>query len=441
MELPITSSMAVCAQCDARLSTTAAWCGQCYAPVQVESPTFAAGGPGSFGTGPRAKPSTTGDPDRFRGPTRSHTVDQARRDGRLLGGRAVGLTALAILLGALFQGATWLYLRENTVEPATLVRYLLVATFAFYCVVGGLVLVPLVGHVRLRWNDGAAAANAMIGVVVGGGLAGLLVWVLSTRAGETTTDEGARLLLSEGSLGHVLAVVLIICIAAPLVEEVLFRGLLLESLRSTGLGLALGVSSAAFSAWHLNLSQWWYYALMGGLLGAVYLRRGLVASMAAHAAFNGVLVAVAVSLVLAPGAVVHSNGMSIPAPQGWDQQLEELPGELFDVVLTGPSGATVVIAHEPATTVSDVATILRTTQESGNIPLPDGGSINGADAAIVELPVGDAVGIELEVGGYRGEMYFVPRGEVVYEVFFMNGGSAKASRDFRVMMDGLELPG
>lgn len=78
------------------------------------------------------------------------------------------------------------------------------------------------------------------------------------------------------------------CLIAPVVEEMLFRGILLRSfLARYPRGLAIGYSALYFGAAHLNIYQFSVAFLMGLLMGWLYERsRSLIPCVALHAAFN-----------------------------------------------------------------------------------------------------------------------------------------------------------
>ena len=79
-------------------------------------------------------------------------------------------------------------------------------------------------------------------------------------------------------------------IAAPLFEEVLFRGFLLPSLtRYVPVWGAIAASSLIFAAAHLSLSEVLPLTVLGAVLGFVYTRsRNLLAPMMLHSAWNSV---------------------------------------------------------------------------------------------------------------------------------------------------------
>lgn len=137
----------------------------------------------------------------------------------------------------------------------------------------------------------------------------LLFWLLSV--GIDTSDQ-ASTLFAEMQLGrgtaNDLAVLLAAVLAAPVVEEVLYRGLLMRSihdhlarrghLRAAAI-IALAASTLAFAMPHLGEAENWRfvvaYLITGLAFGIVYLRTGsLTAAMVAHAmqsmyAFGSVL--------------------------------------------------------------------------------------------------------------------------------------------------------
>jgi membrane protease YdiL (CAAX protease family) len=77
-------------------------------------------------------------------------------------------------------------------------------------------------------------------------------------------------------------------IAAPIFEELLFRGFLLPSLtRYLSVGGAIFVSSLLFAIAHLSLSEIIPLTALGMVLGIVYTRsRNLLAPMLLHSLWN-----------------------------------------------------------------------------------------------------------------------------------------------------------
>ncbi|WP_377155708.1 lysostaphin resistance A-like protein [Roseateles sp. UC29_93] len=85
-----------------------------------------------------------------------------------------------------------------------------------------------------------------------------------------------------------LSMALMVCVVAPVVEEMLFRGVLLRGfLQRYPRGLAIGYSALYFGVAHLNIYQFCLAFLLGLLLGLLYERgRSLMPCIALHAAFN-----------------------------------------------------------------------------------------------------------------------------------------------------------
>lgn len=107
------------------------------------------------------------------------------------------------------------------------------------------------------------------------------------------------------------------CLAAPVIEEALFRGVMLRGLAATkGAARGLLIASALFAVVHINPLLFPAAFLLGILLGAVYLRTGsLVASIVLHALYN----AGAVALAWLPGrpqGILAGPRAALPAKLG-----------------------------------------------------------------------------------------------------------------------------
>jgi membrane protease YdiL (CAAX protease family) len=361
---------------------------------------------------------------------------------------STGFTVIgAILLGALMQLLMYLLAKNGNVQPEAFIRYAIVATIAFYALVSVIVLQRLhVGSVRLYWTDGKPLHGIATGLAVGLTLGLLALGINSAVNGRLTTDPNITLMTSEGDVAHILAVILIAMIAAPLVEETLFRGLLAESLRSKGKSTAIWVSALAFAAWHLNPAALRYYAMMGALLCLLYWKRGLLCSMAAHAAFNGVLTVAAIVLALAPGAKASANGLTIHAPSGWHQlDRAKLPGGIFDA-LQGPSGATVLLTGRQRPLLPDkTADQILNDINAGRLDAQFGGyGFNHSAATKSRIPAGEIVRIHLSVDGHQAEVVYLPIGHEVFIIVLESNGSVKARVDFNRMLHdtrfGSDLP-
>jgi membrane protease YdiL (CAAX protease family) len=369
----------------------------------------------------------------------AYTAENARIDGRLLDQRALRLVAIAIGLGGVMQVAGLLIGKDTNLEPSTLIAIDIVMTLAFYGVVGGMVVFQITPNIRLRWGDGALVVRLLTGLVLGAGLSGVLLALVSVAVGHLSPDPRFLVLMSEGDPTHIVLVVLLTCVAAPLVEETLFRGLLLESLRPRGSGLAIVVSALAFAVWHFIPASLVYYGLMGAGFAAIYLKRGLATSMAAHAGFNGVLTIAAITIVLAPAHQVGVGALTFTAPGGWStvgSPITPTAQTLLD--LHGPSSAEVAVVELPTTTVESADDIAQRLQDSsGELAASLGGPVS--DVREISTPAGTAVEADIVLQSRAGDAVLLPAGGQVYELIFLNAGSVKAIEDFHRMLDSLQL--
>lgn len=90
---------------------------------------------------------------------------------------------------------------------------------------------------------------------------------------------------------------LLAVVAAPLVEELLFRGLLLRWIQGRwGTTVAVLVSSVLFGLWHGNLAASLPLAVVGVVLALLYVRTGnLWAAIWLHAGFNAIMLGMEVA--------------------------------------------------------------------------------------------------------------------------------------------------
>ncbi|NNN22073.1 MAG: CPBP family intramembrane metalloprotease [Acidimicrobiales bacterium] len=110
----------------------------------------------------------------------------------------------------------------------------------------------------------------------------------------------AKQLTGSGHGVTFLALAILICICAPFVEELFFRGLLLSSLKTSlkrGFGqkatkwLSISISAVVFGLVHFELLQLPGLIILGLVLGYMVTKTGrLATSMFTHAGFNAVTV-------------------------------------------------------------------------------------------------------------------------------------------------------
>ena len=89
------------------------------------------------------------------------------------------------------------------------------------------------------------------------------------------------------SSGSIAMQVIAVGIAAPIVEELLFRGILINRMKWLPVWAAVVIQALLFSAVHMNWFQSLYAFLAGILLGLVYIKfRSIAAVITGHIAFN-----------------------------------------------------------------------------------------------------------------------------------------------------------
>jgi membrane protease YdiL (CAAX protease family) len=108
-----------------------------------------------------------------------------------------------------------------------------------------------------------------------------------------SSSEGAMFARMNAAEG--LAALLIVCVIAPVVEEMLFRGIILRGfLHQYGRWQSIWGSAALFGVAHLNIYQFAVALLTGVVSGWLYERsRSLLPCIALHAAFNTAVVTLA----------------------------------------------------------------------------------------------------------------------------------------------------
>lgn len=111
-----------------------------------------------------------------------------------------------------------------------------------------------------------------------------------------------------------LPVVIITCLLAPVLEEMLFRGIILRGfLALYPRGQAILGSAILFGAAHLNLYQFFVALVIGSLAGWLYERsRSLLPGIALHAAYNSSL-----TLITAAQGTADAGSQGDPSVASW----------------------------------------------------------------------------------------------------------------------------
>jgi uncharacterized protein len=214
---------------------------------------------------------------------------------------AAGAWALAWLLGTVVASGV-LALRADADAGDPTVRQLaalLPVVWAVFLVMLAVVSRRHGGRGWADFRDHYALAVRPVDAVwaVAGAAAQLLVvplvyWPLRelwpTTFSSDELERRAQELADSATGGWVIVLVVLVVIGAPLVEELVYRGLLQRSLSSVVGGIpALLIASALFAAIHFSAVEMIGLALAGLLFGAALQATGrLGASILAHVGFN-----------------------------------------------------------------------------------------------------------------------------------------------------------
>ncbi len=124
-----------------------------------------------------------------------------------------------------------------------------------------------------------AEAFMYVGNIMGTWINGVVGALRGEDVGNATSE------LIENS--PVWLIFLVVVIVAPIVEELLFRKLMIDRISKYGDKLAIIVSAVAFGLFHGNFYQFFYAALLGLVLGYIYTKTGDVRyTMLMHAVIN-----------------------------------------------------------------------------------------------------------------------------------------------------------
>jgi membrane protease YdiL (CAAX protease family) len=287
--------------------------------------------------------------------------------------------------------------------------------------------------IRPRLVEGPVGRAIGIGLLCGAGAAIVVGALVSLLSGELSSDQDMVAIASERLWIPTLAVVFVAVVAAPLIEEVLFRGLLVESFRSRGRTSAILMGAVAFSFWHLNPAALRYYVLMGFLLGFLYWRFGLAGSISAHAAFNGVLVVLAFVTLLGGPEQVSRAGIVVDIPRSW-HVVDETVAQGIDLAIESPTGSAMVVERVRA---AQLAIRGFGSSQTALTRLPNG----ARDERRLTIDGGPAVRFDLTLpDGTESDVVVVPKGRGIFVLTLLDGGSAEAERRFAEMLGSLKLP-
>jgi len=329
----------------------------------------------------------------------------------------------------------WRASQSPSIRTATIIRLQLLLTLALYILVAVLVAVRTHSHIRRlrlsrrgRWL--AIAEGAAIGAV-----AGSVAAAVNTRFFGTPSDPFLLAVVSEGTAFRAIIAALVAVACAPIVEEWLFRGVLTEALRELGNARAIALGALAFCLWHWTIAGAPYYFVFGVGLAVVYLKRGLGASIATHAAFSGVLLACALISVHGSARVIHAGGVSVRAPAAW-RIVREAPTGKSVLSLVGPSGAQLTVTKRQEGSLSPT-TLRALITDNGLAFLGVEPSVRSIHASIVSG--GPALSMRATWDGVPARVVATVRGPFLWVVTADTAGSPRAAKDFNAIVKNLVL--
>ena len=123
----------------------------------------------------------------------------------------------------------------------------------------------------------------MGGVYFGSLIGQFLMTIVSVITGETMVNQVEEMIMDMS----LWAVIVSAVILAPIMEELIFRKLVLDRLAGYGPAVAMSVSALVFGLAHGNFYQFFYAFLLGLIFAYIYLRTGKVRySMMLHMMVN-----------------------------------------------------------------------------------------------------------------------------------------------------------
>jgi hypothetical protein len=247
-----------------------------------------------------------------------------------------------------------------------------------------------------------------------------------------------QLVVSDGSISRILAAIALFVIVGPVVEEFIFRGVLAQALHPRGTRAAIAISALLFALAHLRPANLVYYMLIGLLLGRLYFRYGLKASIAAHAIFNGLLVGAAILSVIGPARTYTFDGAVLHLPAEW--KTVSNPNLLSSqFVVRGPSGSALLIINRPiSANVVFNPDAIRAAAEEHLLPVPVGSTINSVQA--VTYQAGTAALMNITADGHPSEAAVMVEHGREWVFALSTAGSSRSITDFNQMMEHLTLP-
>jgi membrane protease YdiL (CAAX protease family) len=332
------------------------------------------------------------------------------------------VTACALVLSVIYQVFGHTFIHSGDVIDVSLRRALII-TVTFYVLVGAaLMAFVLRQRVNLVWHRHGVPHALLLGLPLGG-IGGLLAVAANSAAnGHLASDPNVTALVGGGGAARLFLTFVTVSVLAPLVEETVFRGICAGSLLARGTAPAVWVSAIAFAIWHLNPAALRYYAVMGLVFAGIWLKRGLLASMSAHAAFNGVLTIAAVMATSGTGATTTFNSIAVEIPGGW--HVDPIDSGPDEMLVVGPSGSALVLLMKPNTHPEDPIGYIEDRMAGAEVQA--GVSLDAASIKEGTTSLGRAVTGDFSIENQPGHVIEFPYQGSIYELVIVTAGNPAA---------------
>jgi membrane protease YdiL (CAAX protease family) len=446
--------MAVCPSCNGYVRGDVPWCGQCFARITLaatSNPAVATSAPApeyafaaadataiEHAGGPPPAPETVVRPPGWRpaADVAAPVAAKASTPHGNIAGLATIAAITAIAAGALYQGLIKHIATGGHTSTNDLINDDFTLQALLYIVVGvGLVIFVRATGTRLRWHEGDPLTSIGMGALRGAIVAGVVTAIAYGAEGHLVGDTRFTDLLSENNGLRIFLTIIVGVGAAPLVEETLFRGVLLESWR-THVVWAIIISAIAFSAWHLNGTAAIYYAVLGVAMGRVYLKRGLIGSMCTHATFNAIVIGVTIASISGGAHTFTADELHIRTPASWHEETHSTDGGAAGFGLGGPSGSAFVVLqvldHASPYTTSELPDVV-----SRDMTALIASRDLTAAPETVELPLGPAERIQETTENHTLEIYVAATLRHTYVFATDSAGSKTAKGQLPAIVNGL----
>jgi membrane protease YdiL (CAAX protease family) len=209
---------------------------------------------------------------------------------------------LQFAFGLLFGGASaWLANHFPDAMPAAPDRLIIIVILTIICSAAVIIRLLVVRWGPLTYARGplglgfAPPDGRFVAVGAGLGIAAPVLGGLLTQllAGDHEVSQAVSDIAGKAHIGMRIALLPVVVLVGPMVEEVLFRGALLAWLRSRmGDGWAIAISAIVFGTVHLPDLDWLWYAvpnliIVGAFCAWLRVRSGSIwPAFIAHAANN-----------------------------------------------------------------------------------------------------------------------------------------------------------